>query len=587
MIYLKTKAGKEEIKSNRGKLPRSMRNILLCVDGVRDDAALLGMIKANNAPADTLETLLSLGFIVDQSKVQTRRYEDSTILDKEALRKLGLKSGDPVAPKTQAQPDSMLPIDVAELDLGRDSVAEIQEMELSADEAALFGLAPTTAAPTEPKLKLEPMEPKAPKAPVQPEAKPTPAPALAPAREPSLGTLSLVPINDTPAAPARSKAANKGPTPVAQPSPTAHSLRVDNEPIQDTVPGRPDPTPAQAPATRSAEAPAQPQERADEARDTRMHIPGVPDSRLDPMLPPEMQPKHHTMPVRKFLSAKPANPDDFDKDAGPTRIGEEPQGDAAPTSNDARPRHEGGGLLSRLASRIGSVATRVSQSRFGTSVLPSNSSQPVSTQKPISRIDQMPTMQPGDMLKLSSDMTGARIKDVPDATTPAPAMKLSEMPGLGTSSAPTKASTSHTTTTGTQSSSLSSLFSRLATPKPQPLTQADQDAEELARLERLKRLQRARRQQLAMKQSVAELSPEERFNKLYRRMDAVMQQTNFPVMKSYHFRVRMSHARRIEDLSPILHDLRKVLSAKVTPQLLAGIMKTMDKYLEDPAARQA
>lgn len=46
----------------------------------------------------------------------------------------------------------------------------------------------------------------------------------------------------------------------------------------------------------------------------------VPDSRIDPVLPPEMQARHRTRPERKFATAKRLSETRFDDEAGPTRF---------------------------------------------------------------------------------------------------------------------------------------------------------------------------------------------------------------------------------------------------------------------------
>jgi hypothetical protein len=61
--YVKTAAGQAEISRRSDRLSRPLRNVLLCVDGQRDAAALQALIGAIGAPPDALEQLLALGLI--------------------------------------------------------------------------------------------------------------------------------------------------------------------------------------------------------------------------------------------------------------------------------------------------------------------------------------------------------------------------------------------------------------------------------------------------------------------------------------------------------------------------------------------
>ncbi len=63
-IYLKTDAGRDEIKSRTRGLSMAERAILLMVDGQRDVAALRAIIAGSKAPAATLDALLAQGLIV-------------------------------------------------------------------------------------------------------------------------------------------------------------------------------------------------------------------------------------------------------------------------------------------------------------------------------------------------------------------------------------------------------------------------------------------------------------------------------------------------------------------------------------------
>ncbi len=62
-IYLKTDAGRDEIKSRARGLSMATRAILLMVDGQRDVAALRAVIAGSRAPDDTLDALLAQGLI--------------------------------------------------------------------------------------------------------------------------------------------------------------------------------------------------------------------------------------------------------------------------------------------------------------------------------------------------------------------------------------------------------------------------------------------------------------------------------------------------------------------------------------------
>lgn len=62
-IFVKTDAGRDEIKSRARGLSMPVRAILLMVDGQRTVAALRAVIGGSKAPDDTLDTLLAEGLI--------------------------------------------------------------------------------------------------------------------------------------------------------------------------------------------------------------------------------------------------------------------------------------------------------------------------------------------------------------------------------------------------------------------------------------------------------------------------------------------------------------------------------------------
>lgn len=62
-IFNKTAAGQAEISRRSNGLSRPLRNLLLCVDGKRDVAALQALMASIGAPPDALEQLQSLGLI--------------------------------------------------------------------------------------------------------------------------------------------------------------------------------------------------------------------------------------------------------------------------------------------------------------------------------------------------------------------------------------------------------------------------------------------------------------------------------------------------------------------------------------------
>jgi hypothetical protein len=66
-IYVKTAAGREEIRSRALGLPMSVRAILLMIDGQRNVAATRAIIAQSKAPADVLDHLLAQGLIEPQS----------------------------------------------------------------------------------------------------------------------------------------------------------------------------------------------------------------------------------------------------------------------------------------------------------------------------------------------------------------------------------------------------------------------------------------------------------------------------------------------------------------------------------------
>jgi hypothetical protein len=63
-IYVKTDAGRDEIRSRTVGLPMSVRAILLMIDGQRNVAAVRQVIAGSKAPADVLDQLVAQGLIV-------------------------------------------------------------------------------------------------------------------------------------------------------------------------------------------------------------------------------------------------------------------------------------------------------------------------------------------------------------------------------------------------------------------------------------------------------------------------------------------------------------------------------------------
>jgi len=66
-IFVKTDAGRDEIKSRAHGLSMPVRAILLMVDGQRNVAALRAVIAGSKAGSDTLDTLLAQGLIEPRS----------------------------------------------------------------------------------------------------------------------------------------------------------------------------------------------------------------------------------------------------------------------------------------------------------------------------------------------------------------------------------------------------------------------------------------------------------------------------------------------------------------------------------------
>ena len=62
-IYVKTDAGRDEIKSRSRGLPMSVRAILVMIDGQRTVGAVRAIVDGSKAPADTLQTLEAQGLI--------------------------------------------------------------------------------------------------------------------------------------------------------------------------------------------------------------------------------------------------------------------------------------------------------------------------------------------------------------------------------------------------------------------------------------------------------------------------------------------------------------------------------------------
>ncbi len=62
-VYIKTNAGRDEIRSRTLGLPMSVRAILLMVDGQRPVAAMRSLIAGSKAPSDVLDGLVAKGLI--------------------------------------------------------------------------------------------------------------------------------------------------------------------------------------------------------------------------------------------------------------------------------------------------------------------------------------------------------------------------------------------------------------------------------------------------------------------------------------------------------------------------------------------
>lgn len=62
-IFVKTDAGRDEIRSRTLGLPMSVRAILLMIDGQRPVSAMRALIAGSKAPADVLDSLVSQGLI--------------------------------------------------------------------------------------------------------------------------------------------------------------------------------------------------------------------------------------------------------------------------------------------------------------------------------------------------------------------------------------------------------------------------------------------------------------------------------------------------------------------------------------------
>lgn len=61
--YAKTPAGQAEMAQRSDRLSRPLRNLLVCVDGRRDRAALDALAASIGAPADAVQQLCDLGLI--------------------------------------------------------------------------------------------------------------------------------------------------------------------------------------------------------------------------------------------------------------------------------------------------------------------------------------------------------------------------------------------------------------------------------------------------------------------------------------------------------------------------------------------
>lgn len=65
--YAKTPAGQAEMAQRSDRLSRPLRNLLVCVDGRRDRAALEALAASIGAPADAVQQLCDLGLIAPQA----------------------------------------------------------------------------------------------------------------------------------------------------------------------------------------------------------------------------------------------------------------------------------------------------------------------------------------------------------------------------------------------------------------------------------------------------------------------------------------------------------------------------------------
>lgn len=96
--YVKTPRGLEEIRRHGALLDRPMRNLLLCIDGRRDVAALQALAKACGAPQDALQRLESLGLIAAAPPPKPRHADPPDAAGPDTLQPMDAASGFGEAP---------------------------------------------------------------------------------------------------------------------------------------------------------------------------------------------------------------------------------------------------------------------------------------------------------------------------------------------------------------------------------------------------------------------------------------------------------------------------------------------------------
>lgn len=113
IVYAKSAAGQEEIRSHSVQLTRPMRNLLLCVDGKRSAEALEALAQACGAPQDALQQLQTLGFIHAMPLPHTQQESATPQTQPRPLAPAEAQTQDEATAADAAGPDTLQPFEPA------------------------------------------------------------------------------------------------------------------------------------------------------------------------------------------------------------------------------------------------------------------------------------------------------------------------------------------------------------------------------------------------------------------------------------------------------------------------------------------